>query len=70
MGNAEITETREFGTGLRDHLEFHGVRLDARANLPSNLDLFALFHVVTQPPAPGVLTLQAAPARSVGLLAA
>jgi hypothetical protein len=70
MRNAEITGTREFGTGLRDHLERHGVRLDARADLPSNLDLFALSVIATQPPLPGALTLQPAPAHSVGLLAA
>jgi hypothetical protein len=65
-----MNEIREFGTGLRDYLEMHGVRLDTRAEPPSNLDLFELCAVVTQPPAPAVLTLQAREAHSVGLLAA
>jgi hypothetical protein len=70
MANAEFTVTREFGTGLRDYLEQHGVRMDARATLPSNLDLFALFTVAAQPVTAPRLTLQAREAPSVGLLAA
>jgi hypothetical protein len=70
MRNAEITEIREFGTGLRDHLELHGVRMDARADPLSNLDLFELCAVVVQSPAQGALTLQPVTVRSVGLLAA
>jgi hypothetical protein len=70
MGNAERAETREFGTGLRDYLEHHGVRLAGRALPPSNLDLFGLLDVAPTPPAAPVLTLQAVEARGVGLLAA
>jgi hypothetical protein len=70
MGTAESTGAREFGTGLRDHLEHRGVRLDARAIPQSNLDLFALFTVAAQPSAPPMLALQAREAHSVGLLAA
>jgi hypothetical protein len=61
MGNAELNETREFGTGLRDYLALHGVRLDARVDPPSNTDLLELCTVTTQQkPARGVLTLLAA----------
>lgn len=61
MGNAEITEIREFGTGLRDYLQRHGVSLEVRVNPPSSADLFELSAVTTYLPAPGLLMLQAAP---------
>jgi hypothetical protein len=70
MENVALTEIREFGTGLRDHLELHGVRLDVRLVPPSNLDLFALSAVVVEPPLSGMLTLQPREAHSLGLLAA
>jgi hypothetical protein len=55
-----MNEIREFGTGLRDHLEIHGVRLDARAEPPSNEDLFALAEPEEQQAGQGLLTLQPA----------
>ena len=61
MGNAEFSENREFGTGLRAYLESHGVRLDARLAPPSNLDLLELCTVEKQS-APGVMRFHAATA--------
>jgi hypothetical protein len=58
MGNTEITEIREFGTGLRYYLELHGVSLASRTHTPSNVDLFELVAVEARPSAPSVLTLQ------------
>jgi hypothetical protein len=43
MGNRDTNQIREFGTGLRDHLELHGVRLDVHATAVLTADLFALF---------------------------
>jgi hypothetical protein len=60
MGNAEITELREFGTGLRDYLQLHGVSLEFRADPPSNADLLVLCAVTTQRPPSGALTFQTA----------
>ena len=58
MGNEEFTEIREFGTGLRAYLEFHGVRLDARLHVPSNADLFELVATSGLPPEPRLMALQ------------
>ena len=56
MGNWDITQIREFGTGLRDHLELNGVRLDARVwPLPAG-DLFALFAASEEPVQVGFTT--------------
>ena len=49
MGNWDNSEIREFGTGLRDHLELNGVRLDARVGSPPASDLFALFAASEEP---------------------
>ncbi len=49
MGNWDTSQIREFGTGLRDHLELNGVRLDARVGPPSASDLFALFSASEEP---------------------
>ena len=57
-----ISESREFGTGLRSYLERHGARLDARLDASSNLDLLELCPVPKRSSASGVLTLQAATA--------
>ncbi len=57
----ELEETREFGTGLRDHLEAQGVRMDARAEPASNADLLALSAAAEQSPETGVTALRAVP---------
>ena len=57
----ELEETREFGTGLRDHLEYHGVRMDARGEPASNADLLALSAVAEQSPERGRLTFSSVP---------
>jgi hypothetical protein len=57
----ELEETREFGTGLRDHLEHKGVRMDARAEPASNADLLALSAVADEPVESGRLTRRLAP---------
>jgi hypothetical protein len=62
MGNADHSETCEFGTGLRAFLERRGVRFDARLDPSSNVDLLELCTVAKESPASGVLTLQAATA--------
>jgi len=49
MGNWDSNEIREFGTGLPDHLELNGVRLDARVGPPPASDLFALFAASEEP---------------------
>ena len=65
-----MTEIREFGTGLREHLEACGVRLDIRLVPPSNLDLFTLSAVVAESPLGGTQALHPLEAAGVGLLAA
>jgi hypothetical protein len=65
-----MTEIREFGTGLREHLEARGVRLDIRLVPRSNLDLFTLSAVVAESPPGGTQALQSLEAAGVGLLAA
>jgi hypothetical protein len=65
-----MTEIREFGTGLREHLEAHGVRLDIRLVRPTNLDLLALAAAEVEPPRTARPTLQPLEAAGAGLLAA
>jgi hypothetical protein len=57
----ELEETREFGTGLRDHLEYHGVRMDARGEPASNADLLELTAVAERSSETGGLTLRSVP---------
>ena len=57
----ELEETREFGTGLRDHLEYHGVRMDARGEPASHADLWALSAVAAQAQETGRLTFSSVP---------